>query len=84
MVVGLLTGVVRYQGVVGPPPSIAPTLLKLDIGAALTPAMLPVKRSSPMRPAPSPARRSARPRLRLISRGAPACQLAAGPGWRRC
>ncbi len=42
MVVGLLTGVVRYQGVVGRPPSIAPTLLKLDIAAALTPAMLPV------------------------------------------
>jgi AGZA family xanthine/uracil permease-like MFS transporter len=41
-VAGLLTGLVRYQGLVSAPPSIAPTLLKLDIPGALNPSMLPV------------------------------------------
>jgi AGZA family xanthine/uracil permease-like MFS transporter len=35
-------GLVRYQGVVGAPPSIAPTLLQLDIPGAFRPEMLPV------------------------------------------
>lgn len=39
---GLATGLVRYQGVVSAPPSIAPTFLKLDVLGALSPAMLPV------------------------------------------
>ena len=41
-VVGLATGLVRYQGLVGVPPSVAPTLLKLDLFGALSPTMLPV------------------------------------------
>ena len=41
-VAGLFTGLVRYQGLVSAPPSIAPTLLKLDIPGALDPSMLPV------------------------------------------
>jgi AGZA family xanthine/uracil permease-like MFS transporter len=41
-VVGLATGLVRYQGVVSAPPSLAPTFLKLDIVGALSPAMIPV------------------------------------------
>ena len=36
------TGLVHYQGFVGPPPSLAPTFLQLDIAGALTAAMLPV------------------------------------------
>jgi AGZA family xanthine/uracil permease-like MFS transporter len=40
--VGLATGLVRYQGVVSAPPSLAPTLLKLDIAGAFSPAMIPV------------------------------------------
>jgi AGZA family xanthine/uracil permease-like MFS transporter len=36
---GLLTGIVRYQGLVSPPPSIAPTLLHADILGALRPGM---------------------------------------------
>ena len=40
--VGLATGLVRYQGLVGAPPSLAPTFLKLDIGGALSAAMAPV------------------------------------------
>jgi AGZA family xanthine/uracil permease-like MFS transporter len=39
---GLATGLVRYQGVVGAPPSIAPTFLQLDLAGALSPAMVPV------------------------------------------
>ena len=39
---GLATGVVRFEGVMSAPPSIAPTLMKLDIAGALTPAMAPV------------------------------------------
>jgi len=41
-VVGLTTGLVRYQGLVSPPPSIAPTLLQLDIAGALSSSMAPV------------------------------------------
>ena len=36
------TGYTRYQGVVSLPPSLAPTLLKLDVAGALTPALVPV------------------------------------------
>jgi AGZA family xanthine/uracil permease-like MFS transporter len=32
---GLLTGAVRYHGLVGPPPSISPTLLRLDFSSLL-------------------------------------------------
>jgi AGZA family xanthine/uracil permease-like MFS transporter len=39
---GLVCGVVRYQGLAGLPPSLAPTFLKLDLLGAFTPAMLPV------------------------------------------
>jgi AGZA family xanthine/uracil permease-like MFS transporter len=41
-VVGMATGLVRYQGVFGAPPSIAPTLLQLDIAGAFRADMLPV------------------------------------------
>ncbi len=41
-VAGLLTGLVRYQGMVSAPPSIAPTFLQLDVLGALTPALAPV------------------------------------------
>jgi AGZA family xanthine/uracil permease-like MFS transporter len=41
-IVGLATGLVRFQGLVSAPPSIAPTLLQLDVAGALSPAMLPV------------------------------------------
>jgi adenine/guanine/hypoxanthine permease len=40
--VGLSLNVVRYQGFASLPPSIAPTLFKLDIGQALAPAMVAV------------------------------------------
>jgi AGZA family xanthine/uracil permease-like MFS transporter len=40
--VGAGIGLVRIQGIAAMPPSIAPTLFKLDILGALTPAMLPV------------------------------------------
>jgi AGZA family xanthine/uracil permease-like MFS transporter len=36
---GLATGLVRYQGLVSSPPSIAPTLMQLDIPGALKPGM---------------------------------------------
>lgn len=39
---GVPLGIVRYQGVAGPPPSIAPTFLQLDIPGALTPGMISV------------------------------------------
>src|SRR6185436_13833300 len=39
---GLPLGIVRYQGFASLPPSIAPTLLKLDIAKALTPGMVAV------------------------------------------
>ncbi len=40
--VGLGAGVVKYQGFVSAPPSLAPTLLHLDIASALRPDLLPV------------------------------------------
>jgi AGZA family xanthine/uracil permease-like MFS transporter len=40
--VGLATGLVRYQGIVSPPPSLAPTLFKLDVAGALSASMAPV------------------------------------------
>jgi len=40
--VGLATGLVHYQGLVSRPPSIAPTLLQLDIPGAFTSSMIPV------------------------------------------
>ncbi len=40
--VGLATGLVRYQGLVSMPPSLAPTLLKLDLAGALRPNMISV------------------------------------------
>jgi AGZA family xanthine/uracil permease-like MFS transporter len=39
---GLLTGIVRYQGLVSAPPSIAPTLMQFDIAGAFSPAMVSV------------------------------------------
>ncbi len=41
-VVGLASGVVTYQGLVSRPPSLAPTLLRLDVPGALQPAMISV------------------------------------------
>jgi AGZA family xanthine/uracil permease-like MFS transporter len=41
-VAGLASGLVKYQGLVGRPPSIAPTLLQLDLAGALSAPMLPV------------------------------------------
>ncbi|MEJ2076695.1 MAG: NCS2 family permease [Acidobacteriota bacterium] len=38
----LLTGMVHYQGIVGPVPSISPTFFQLDVVGALTTQMLPV------------------------------------------
>ncbi len=40
--VGLAFGLVQYHGIVGRPPSLAPTLLKLDIAGALRPDMAAV------------------------------------------
>jgi AGZA family xanthine/uracil permease-like MFS transporter len=40
--VGLVTGLVRYQGLMSPPPSLGPTFMKLDLVGALQPAMWPV------------------------------------------
>jgi adenine/guanine/hypoxanthine permease len=39
---GLLLGVVRYQGLAGPPPSIMPTLMQLDVAGAFAPGMVAV------------------------------------------
>jgi AGZA family xanthine/uracil permease-like MFS transporter len=41
-VIGLLVGVVRYQGLTSLPPSMAPTLAKLDVAGALAPGMAAV------------------------------------------
>ncbi len=41
-IVGLSTGVVSYAGIVSPPPSLAPTLLRLDIMGALGQGLLTV------------------------------------------
>jgi AGZA family xanthine/uracil permease-like MFS transporter len=35
-------GILQYHGIASPPPSLAPTLLQLDIAGALAPAMIPV------------------------------------------
>jgi AGZA family xanthine/uracil permease-like MFS transporter len=40
--VGLATGLVHYQGLLSMPPSIAPTLLQLDIAGAFRPSMVSV------------------------------------------
>jgi len=42
LIIGLATGMVSYQGVVGPVPSLAPTFLKLDIAGALRPDMITI------------------------------------------
>jgi AGZA family xanthine/uracil permease-like MFS transporter len=39
---GLAAGLVRYQGLVGAPPSLAPTFLQLDVRGVFTPAMIAV------------------------------------------
>jgi AGZA family xanthine/uracil permease-like MFS transporter len=39
---GLALGLVKYQGVVGPPPSLGPTFLKLDVLGALKPGLIDV------------------------------------------
>jgi AGZA family xanthine/uracil permease-like MFS transporter len=39
---GLALGVVRYDGIISGPPSIAPTWLQLDVPGALAPQMIPV------------------------------------------
>jgi adenine/guanine/hypoxanthine permease len=41
-VIGLPLGIVRYQGIASRPPSLAPTLLQLDILGALAPGMVTV------------------------------------------
>ena len=41
LTVGLMTGMVNYQGIIGPVPSLQPTLFKLDIVRALKPACSP-------------------------------------------
>jgi adenine/guanine/hypoxanthine permease len=41
-VAGLALGLVKYQGIVARPPSLAPTLMKLDVLAVLQPALLDV------------------------------------------
>ena len=38
----LTAGLVRFQGVVGPPPSLAPTFMKLDLGGLLHWHMMPI------------------------------------------
>jgi AGZA family xanthine/uracil permease-like MFS transporter len=40
--IGLLAGIVHYQGLVSAPPSLAPTFLQLDVRGALRPELLPV------------------------------------------
>src|SRR5262245_3855438 len=40
--VGLLIGVLHYQGLVSPPPSIRPTLFQLDVLGAFSPSMVTV------------------------------------------
>ncbi|MBM3287414.1 MAG: NCS2 family permease [Candidatus Eisenbacteria bacterium] len=41
-VFGLIRGVVQYEGIVGPPPSLRPTFLQMDLGSLLDPALWPV------------------------------------------
>ena len=40
--IGLALGLVRYEGVLAAPPSLAPTLMKLDIAGAFHPSMISV------------------------------------------
>jgi AGZA family xanthine/uracil permease-like MFS transporter len=40
--VGLGAGIVQYQGLIGAPPSLAPTLLQLDVPGAFAPSMVSV------------------------------------------
>ncbi len=42
LLAGLATGLVHYQGVVGPAPSLKPTLFHLDIGGAMQTGMLAI------------------------------------------
>ncbi len=42
LIVGLMTGMVHYQGIIGPVPSLEPTLFKLDIVHALRPDMVSI------------------------------------------
>ena len=39
---GLATGLVRYQGIVSPPPSLAPTFFQLEVARAFSASMIPV------------------------------------------
>lgn len=39
---GIPLGLVKYQGIVSPPPSMAPTFMQMDIAGALAPNLLPV------------------------------------------
>lgn len=41
-VIALVLGLTKYEGIVSTPPSLAPTLLKLDVLGALTPGMIDV------------------------------------------
>jgi AGZA family xanthine/uracil permease-like MFS transporter len=41
-VVALAAGLVRFEGIVAPPPSLAPTFLQLDVVGALRPALIEV------------------------------------------
>ena len=40
--IGVPLGIIKYQGFAGPPPSLAPTFLQLDVRGALAPGMLSV------------------------------------------
>lgn len=40
-IIGIPAGIVKYQGIISTPPSVAPTFLKLNIQAALTLSLLP-------------------------------------------
>ncbi len=42
LAVGLITGMIHYQGIIGPVPSVAPTLFKLDIAGAISTGMLSI------------------------------------------
>src|SRR5262245_2617623 len=40
--IGLPLGLIRYQGIVSAPPSLAPTFMQLDVAGALAPGMVTV------------------------------------------
>ena len=42
LIVGLITGVVRYQGIFSLPPSVSPTFLRMDIAGVFRPEMVTV------------------------------------------